>query len=411
MCNAFSDDFLLDYFMVNRYTEYGSKVYFGKVAVIVSDFLRRTWAEVDLDALHANYQMFKSHISPDCRCMAVVKADAYGHGAVAVAKKLADADFFGVSNLDEALELRQNGITAPILIFAYTPPEHAATLAAHNITQTALDVCYAEALEEAAAAAGVTVSIHLKIDTGMSRIGFFCQDDTLPPVDAIVRTCSLPHLRADGIFTHFAAADEPTSDAVTRLQFKRFTDVINTLKARGITFPLRHCCASAAALRFPDMHLDMVRVGIALYGASPLADATHPLPLRPVMTLKSVVSQIKTVPAGTAVSYGHTFTCPRETTLATLPIGYADGLPWHASGNFEVSVNGHRAPGIGRVCMDQCLIDITDIPRVEVGTTVTLFGTTDLSVESFSRFAHTIPYDILCAINKRVARIYREKTG
>ncbi len=373
----------------------------------MSDFLRRTWAEVDLKAIHANYHIFKDRLSPGCRCMAVVKANAYGHGAVRVARELEDADFFGVSNLDEALELRQNGIEAPILIFAYTPPEYAETLAAHHITQAVLDTSYADALEQAAAKAGVTVSVHLKIDTGMSRVGFFCQDESVSPVDAIVRTCSLPHLQADGIFTHFAVADDPQSDAVTRLQFKRFTDLLDTLEARGITFPLRHCCGSVAALRFPEMHLDMVRIGISLYGASAFSDLSRTVPLHPAMTLKSVIAQIKTVPAGTAVSYGHTFTCTRETTLATLPIGYADGLPRRASGEFNVSVNGHLVPNVGRVCMDQCLVDITDIPNVSVGTPVIIFGTDELPVETFSIACHTIPNDTFCAISKRVTRVYR----
>ncbi len=372
----------------------------------MSDFLRRTWAEVDLNAIHANYHTFKDHLSPNCRCMAVVKANAYGHGAVRVAQKLKDADFFGVSNLDEALELRENGITAPILIFAYTPPEYAATLAAHHIIQAVFDVAYADALEQEAAKAEVTVSVHLKVDTGMSRVGFFCQDETASPIDAIIRTCTLPHLQADGIFTHFAVADDPQSDATTRLQFKRFTDLLDTLKARGITFPLRHCCASAAALRFPEMHLDMVRIGISLYGASALADLSHPLPLQPAMTLKSVIAQIKTVPAGTPVSYGHTFTCQRETKLATLPIGYADGLSWRAAGEFQVSVNGHLAPNVGRVCMDQCLVDITDIPSVSVGDEVILFGSTELTVEEFSVACRTISYNTFCAVSKRVTRVY-----
>ncbi len=374
----------------------------------MSDFLRRTWAEVDLNAIHTNYHTFKNRLSPNCRCLAVVKANAYGHGAVRVAKSLKDADFFGVSNLDEALELRQNGIEAPILIFAYTPPEYAATLAAHHITQAIFDAPYADALEQEAAKADVTISVHLKIDTGMSRVGFFCQDEMTSSVEEIIHTCSLPHLRADGVFTHFAVADDPQSDTTTRLQFKRFTDLLDMLKTRGITFPLRHCCASAAALRFPEMHLDMVRIGISLYGASPLADLSHPIPLHPAMTLKSVVAQIKTVPAGTAVSYGHTFTCPRETTLATLPIGYADGLPRHASGKFQVCVNGHLVPNVGRVCMDQCLIDITDVPDISVGTEAVLFGTAELTVEKFSVACHTISYETFCAVSKRVTRIYGE---
>ena len=375
----------------------------------MSDFLRRAWAEIDLDAVRANYQWFKNLLSPDCRCMAVVKANAYGHGATRVATELKGADFFGVSNLDEALELRQNGITAPILIFAYTPPEEAQTLAAHNISQAVLDSQYADALEQAAAAADVTVSVHIKLDTGMSRVGFFCQDETVSPIDAIIRACSLPHLRADGVFTHFAVADDPNSDAVTRLQFKRFTDTLDTLKAHGITFPLRHCCGSAATLRFPEMHLDMVRIGISLYGASALSDLSRTVPLRSAMTLKTVIAQVKTVPAGTPVSYGHTFICTRETTLATLPIGYADGLPRCASGEFQVSVNGKLAPNVGRVCMDQCLIDITDIPQVRVGAPVVIFGTEELPVETFSLACRTISYETFCAISKRVPRVYPKK--
>lgn len=368
----------------------------------MSDFLRRTWAEIDLNAIHTNYHTLKERLSPDCRCMAVVKADAYGHGAARVAPMLADADFFGVSNVDEALELRQNGVSAPILIFAYTPPEYAKTLADHHITQAVLDESYAQALEQAAAKAGVTVSVHLKIDTGMSRVGFFCQDDA-SPVEAIVRTCSLPHLYAEGIFTHFAVADDPKDDASTRLQYKRFTDLLDALKARGITFPLRHCCNSAAALRFPEMHMDMVRIGISLYGASAVDEIA---PLQPAMTLKSVVAQIKTVPAGTAVSYGHTFVCGRKTTLATLPIGYADGLPRCASGKFYVLINGTLAPSVGRVCMDQCLVDVTDIPQVAVGTTAVLFGTKELPVEEFARACDSISYEAFCGVSKRVTRVY-----
>lgn len=374
----------------------------------MTDILHRTWAEIDLDAVRQNYHTVCDRLSPDCRCMAVVKADAYGHGAIRVAAELAaaGADQFGVSNLDEALQLRKSGISAPILIFAYTPPEQAATLAAYDITQTVLDSRYAEQLEQAAAAAGVTVRVHIKLDTGMSRVGFFCQDISTAPLDAIARVCSLPHLQAEGIFTHFAVADEKQGDDVTRRQFQQFTQTVDALKARGITFAVRHCCNSAATLRFPEMHLDMVRAGIVLYGAPPSPELRDCIPLRACMVLKTVISQLKTVPAGTAVSYGHTFICNRQTVLATLPIGYADGLLRLASGRFKVAVNGYAAPLVGRVCMDQCMIDVTDIPNLCEGMPVTVFGADGVTVETYAASCLTIPYESLCDIGKRVPRVY-----
>ena len=343
--------------------------------------------------------------------MAIVKADAYGHGAVRVAQTLAaaGADFFGVSNLNEALELRENGITTPLLILAYTPPEHASVLAAYNLTQTVFDSAYAEALAGAAKAAGVTVRVHLKLDTGMSRIGFFCQDTSCAPLDDIVRVCALEHLEAEGVFTHFAVADEPNADAVTREQFARFLAVLDALKKRGITFAVRHCCNSAATLRFPEMHLDMVRVGISLYGVPPSAETADAQPLRPAMTLKTAVAQVKDVPTGTAVSYGHTFVCERPTTLATLPIGYADGLLRLASGRFFITINGQKAPLVGRVCMDQCTVDVTDLDAVREGLVATVFGSDALSVSDYAASCLTIPYESLCHIGKRVPRVYVQK--
>ncbi len=372
------------------------------------DILHRTWAEIDLDAVRHNYQAVRDRLSPACRCMAVVKADAYGHGAPHVAAELAaaGADYFGVSNLDEAIQLRESGIAAPILIFAYTPPEHARTLAAHNITQAVLDGHYADQLEQAAASAGVTVQVHLKLDTGMSRVGFFCQNEDTAPIDEIVRVCSLPHLQAEGAFTHFATADEERGDTLTHQQFRRFTDTLTALKARGVTFALRHCCNSAATLRFPEMHLDMVRAGIVLYGATPSPEMAGIAALCAPMALKTVITQLKNVPAGTAVSYGHSFTCDRPSRLATLPIGYADGLRRLASNRLKVAVNGHLAPLVGRVCMDQCMIDVTDIPNLREGTTVTVFGADGVTVGDYAACCETIPYESLCGIGKRVPRVY-----
>lgn len=376
----------------------------------MTDILRRTWAEIDLDAVRQNYETVRRQLSPGCRCMAVVKADSYGHGAVPVATTLAAAgvDWFGVSSLEEALQLRDHGIANPILIFSYTPPSEAAQLAKHNITQAVISRDYAERLEAAAAEADVTVNVHIKLDTGMSRVGFLCQDIRTAPLDAIAESCAMPHLNAEGIFTHFATADDSKCDTITHRQFSLFTDVLERLKDRGIAFAIRHCCNSAAALRFPEMHLDMVRAGIVLYGAAPSAELKDRTPRHPAMVLKTVVSQIKHVPTGTYISYGHTYRTDRPTVLATLPIGYADGLLRAASGSFNVSVNGQLAPLVGRVCMDQCMIDVTDIPNVSEGMTVTVFGADGVSVEDYAAGCDTIPYESLCLVSKRVSRLFYE---
>ncbi len=376
----------------------------------MTDILRRTWAEIDLDAIRQNYKTVRRQLSPGCRCMAVVKAEAYGHGAVPVATTLSAAgvDWFGVSNLEEALHLRNHGVTNPILIFSYTPPSEAAQLAKYHITQAVISHDYAERLEAAAAAAGVTINVHIKLDTGMSRVGFLCQDSKMAPLDAIATACAMPHLNAEGIFTHFATADDSECDTVTHRQFSLFTDMLAQLQDRGITFSIRHCCNSAAALRFPEMHLDMVRAGIVLYGAAPSAELKDRTPPHAAMSLKTVVSQVKTVPTGTYISYGHTYRTTRTTVLATLPIGYADGLVRAAYGSFKVSVNGQLAPLVGRVCMDQCMIDVTDIPNVEEGTTVTIFGADGVSVEDYAAGCDTIPYESLCLVSKRVSRLFYE---
>ncbi len=368
--------------------------------------MERVWAEVALSAIVNNYRTVRQALAPSCRVMASVKADAYGHGAVPVAHALADAgvDQLCVSHICEAEELRAAGITLPILLLAYTPPTEAARLARLGVAQSVSDGDYAAALNSAAAAAGVTLEVHIALDTGMGRIGFVCYDST--PLDAIAAACTLPHLRATGVFTHFSMADTqtPEADAYTRLQFHRFTTALSRLEQRGITFALRHCCSSAAALRFPEMQLDMVRPGIVLYGCTP---AGEPLvPLQPAMTLHSVVAQIKAVPAGTALSYGGTAVTAAPTRLATVPLGYADGLPRACSNRASLSVRGGRAPLVGRVCMDQCLLDVTALPEVAVGDPVTVFGD-DPSAWELAVAGDTIAYEVLCRVGKRVPRVYR----
>ena len=367
----------------------------------------RTWTEIDLSNLEHNYRALRAMLPQGCRFLGVVKADAYGHGAVPVARRLETlgAEYLAVACLDEALELRQAGITTPILILGYTPVERANSLLGNGITQTVYDVDMARALSDAAAAAGKTLKIHVKADTGMSRLGWLCgEEDQSAAVEAIAQVCALPGLEAEGIYTHFANADG--DEDYTMLQFTRFLDLLEALKDKGITFAIRHCAASAAALKFPCTHLDMVRPGIALYGhyPDPSCEGLDGPGLRPVMTLKTRVASVKTVPAGTPVSYGCTHVLDRETRLAALTIGYADGLPRLCSDKLEVLIGGQRAPVVGRICMDMCMADVTGLD-VAPGDEVEVFGE-HLPIEDVAALAGTIQYELLCAVSPRVHRAY-----
>ncbi|MBE6763370.1 MAG: alanine racemase [Ruminococcaceae bacterium] len=374
-------------------------------------WLKRTWAEIDLDRLQTNFKHIKE-AAGNSLVMAVVKADAYGHGAVMAARALcqAGADWLAVSNLDEAIQLRNAGLTAPILILSYTPPEEVALLSAHTITQTVVSASHAKALSDAAVQAGVTLDVHIKVDTGMSRVGFFAADGNLP-VDEIAQACALPALNPCGIFTHFAVADEPDGEAFTRRQFTLFTDTVAALEARGITFALTHCCNSAATLRYPEMHLDMVRPGLILYGMYPDSWMADMLKLEPVMSLRTHVSHVKTVPADITVSYGRQYTTTEGEQLATVPIGYADGYTRRAQGKAYMLVGGRQAPVRGRICMDQCMLDVSGIDGVQAGTLVTAFGregNASLPVETYAAWSDTINYEIVCAVGKRVPRLFLE---
>ena len=367
----------------------------------------RTWTEIDLSNLEHNYRALRAMLPQGCRFLGVVKADAYGHGAVQVARRLETlgAEYLAVACLDEALELRQAGITTPILILGYTPVERADSLLEGGITQTVYDVDMARALSDAAMAAGKTLKIHVKADTGMSRLGWLCGEaDQSAAVEAIAQVYALPGLEAEGIYTHFANADG--DEDYTMLQFTRFLDLLEALKDKGITFAIRHCAASAAALKFPCTHLDMVRPGIALYGhyPDPSCEGLDGPGLRPVMTLKTRVASVKTVPAGTPVSYGCTHVLDRETKLAALTIGYADGLPRLCSDRLEVLVKGSRAPIVGRICMDMCMADVTGLD-VAPGDEVEVFGE-HLPIEDVAALAGTIQYELLCAVSPRVHRAY-----
>lgn len=374
----------------------------------MQEILKRTWAEIDLDRLLHNRTVIEKALHPGAKMMAVVKADAYGHGAVTVTKALlaAGTEYFAVSNLEEAMQLRAAGIQSPILILSYTPPEEAAILAHYHITQTVICSAHAKALSHAAEAASVTLPVHFKLDTGMSRVGFVHQlpDDRERAAAEIAQAASLPGILPEGIFTHFATADEQNAD-MTHAQFSRFMQTVEDLSDKGIDFTFKHCCNSAATERFPDMHLDLVRPGIILYGLAPDNSWMHDLlPLKPAMQLKTAISMVKTISAGTVVSYGATFTAQKDMQIATVPIGYADGYPRSMAGKAYMLVNGSPAPVIGRVCMDQCMLDVTGL-TVEAGDTVTVFGD-GLSIDTYAGWMGTINYEAVCLVGKRVPRIY-----
>ena len=377
----------------------------------MSEFLKRTWAEIHLDRLQGNFQAIQASLAPGSQAMAVVKADGYGHGAAAAAKALrqAGAAWFGVSNLEEAVQLRRAGIDGDILILSFTPPEEAGRLAEFAVTQTLLSRPYAEELDAAAQAAGVRVRVHLKVDTGMSRVGFlYHREGDEAVLDDMAAACRLPHLTAEGIFTHFASADEEEDGGFTRRQFALFMDAVRRLEERGVSFALRHCCNSAATLRYPEMHLDMVRPGIILYGLSPAPWMEGMLPLDPVMELKTTVSMIKDLPADTPVSYGRIYTTGEARRVATVPIGYADGYPRVLSNRADMLLAGRRVRVVGRVCMDQCMLDVTglDVRESMVATVFGRDGEAFLPVEELADHMGTINYEVVCQISKRVPRLF-----
>ena len=370
--------------------------------------LKRTWAEVDLDALEHNYRALRAHIGPEVKFLGVVKADAYGHGAVQVSRALQElgADYLAVSSMDEAMELRQNGITMPILILGHTPKEQVGRLIDLHITQSI--TCRAKALEYSAEAVrcGGTLRVHIKADTGMSRLGYLCAGRHFETgVQGILDAIALPGLEVEGIFTHFAVSDEPdeASDEYTREQFALFRRLIDAVEARwGKRFALRHCANTGAVARWPETWLDMVRPGLLLYGCGEFAAG---LGLRPVMTLKTTISTTKTYDPGTTISYGRLFRAERTTRVGVLPYGYADGFLRCLSGRCELMTDEGPAPQLGRICMDMCMIDLTDLPGVDVGDEVEIFGRR-ASVDDLAARAGTIPYELTCAVSKRVPRVY-----
>ena len=375
---------------------------------ITSDKFDRSCVEIDLDALRHNFNEIRRVTSPSAEIMAVVKADAYGHGAVVCAKTLIEcgASYLCVATLGEAKELREAGITARILILGYTDPLSFPDVIKYDVDQAVYDYEAAKVLSDEAVAQGKTCRIHIKLDTGMGRLGFIADGSS---TEEIKRICDLPGLDHYGVFSHFAVTDTD-DDEYTMKQFVRFTSELDELAKCGITFAKRHICNSAGIMRFPGMHLDMVRAGIILYGLMPpgCPAPARKIDLVPVMSWFAKVIHMKTVPVGTSVSYGRHFIAERPTKVLTVSIGYADGLSRRYSNGFDLMVGGQRAPIIGNVCMDMCMIDCTDVTEyVGVRSLVTVFGK-HRSVDELADYLGTINYEITCIIGKRVPRIYVE---
>lgn len=364
---------------------------------------RPVWAEIDLGAIAHNVREIKSRVKAGARFCAVVKANAYGHGVTAVARTVleAGADQLAVAILEEAVELRRAGFTVPILIIGYTPPDQAALVVDKDISQTVFSLDVAKALSGAAMAAGRKAKVHLKIDTGMSRIGI------RPEVagDFAAAVAALPGIEIEGVFSHFATADEQDK-SFTWQQFDRFKQALAHIEAKGIHIPIRHIANSAATLELPETHLDMVRPGIILYGLWPSDEVEKVVTLKPAMKLKASISYVKEMAANQSISYGRTYFTRGDSRIATLPIGYADGWTRLLAGKASVIIRGQRAPLVGRICMDQCMADVSHIPGVAAGEEALLFGEPQLPVEEVAAHLGTINYEVVCMVGGRVPRQY-----
>jgi len=365
-----------------------------------------TWAEIDLDAIAHNVRQLKRHIGERVKLMAVVKANAYGHGAVPVARTALEsgAERLAVNRVVEGIELRRAGIAAPILVLGYFPPWEAEAVVRHGLIPTVTEREVASALAEAAGRLGKAVPIHIKVDTGMGRFGLLPEE----VVDFVQGLADFPNLHLEGLYTHFAAADE-ADKSYTRRQFGIFLDVLKRLEEAGVEVPIRHAANSAATLDLPETHLDMVRCGIAIYGLYPSAEVSRSVPLRPAMSLKSRVARLRTLPAGSCISYGCTYITSSPTRVALVPVGYGDGYHRLLSNRGQVLIRGRRAPILGRVCMDQLVVDVSDIAGVRLDDEVVVFGRQgegEISAEEVAAWAETINYEVTTSVLPRVTRVY-----
>lgn len=378
------------------------------------NMVKRTWAEISLNAIEHNYDVIRNKVADDTKVCCVIKADGYGHGAVELSQiyEKLGADFFAVSNIDEGIEIRKSGSKLPIVILGYTPVSEAENLAEYDISQAVFSLEYAKELSEKCVEEDCICKMHIKVDSGMSRIGFMCQEFPRDEysIEEICEACCLPNLEVEGLFTHFCVSDEDAEGReFTNKQYENFIHVRDSLKKRGVDISVVHCSNSGAIEDYPETCCDMVRAGIILYGLAPSSKLADRLDLVPAMTLKTVVAFVKEVQKGATISYGRTFTADRKMKIATVPIGYADGFIRQNAKDGYMMVNGKKAKIVGRICMDQTMLDVTDIEDVKTGDEVVVFGTGENgepTADSLAENTGTINYETVCLVGKRVPRIY-----
>lgn len=369
----------------------------------------RVYARIDLDAIAYNMEQMKQNLSPSTQILAVIKADGYGHGAVQIAEMLENVDYiwgFAVATLDEAVVLRTEGIKKPILVLGCVFPDQYMAMLKHDIRMNVYTEEMAESISQMAAREGMTAYMHIKLDTGMGRLGFDVSDDS---VAAIERISKMKNVKLEGIFTHFAKADE-IDKSFTQMQIREFCGMVNKLKENDVTFHYEHCANSAAIIDVKDANFDLVRAGISTYGLYPSEEVKKEnVKLKPALELKSHVAFVKEIDAGVAISYGGTFVSKEKMKIATIPVGYADGYPRNLSNTGVVLIRGKKAPIVGRVCMDQFMVDVTHIEGVGFGDKVTLIGTDGnetITVEDLSELSGRFNYEFVCDLGKRIPRVY-----
>lgn len=375
--------------------------------------IMRTWVEINIDNAANNVTAIKEYTG--AKIIAVVKADAYGHGVVEMSKafSMAGVDLFAVACLKEAIELRDAGVKEDILILGATPEHAMEYLADYNIIQTVFSSEYAQTLSDVMKKAGKRVRVHFKVDTGMGRLGFHAmEEDMKTTAKEIIKITSFSGIACEGIYMHFCDA-ENTDQSFTEKQLELFKELVNEIKKAGVTFEFVHCANSAAVINCKKAHLNYVRPGLILYGLYPNGERLPELNLKPVMSFKSKICDIRTVRSGESISYGRTFTADKDIKVAVIPAGYADGVNRGLSGNVSFLIHGKPAPVLGRICMDMCVVDISNISDAQVGDVVTLFGVdgnAEVSVDEWAEKLNTISYEICCLITKRVTRIYTKNT-
>ncbi len=375
-------------------------------------FQKRAWIEIDLDAVKNNFQVIKKAVVNSKICC-VVKANAYGHGAIELSRIYQNlgADFLAVSNIEEAIQLREEGICLPILVLGYTDPKCTNILSQYDISQCIFSRDYAECIAINAQNKNIKIKIHIKLDTGMGRIGFRCKGKLDHNLKEIISICKYDCFILEGVFTHFSSADEgKIGYQYTMQQFENFKVAIDYLKENNIDFPICHCANSAALFDYSEMHMDMVRAGIVLYGLSPSKMINHTPLICPVLKLKSVISHLKEVKQGDYISYGRTFIAEKNMKIATIPIGYADGLMRSNSNQLFMQIHRKPVRVIGRICMDQCMVDVSEIENIQIGDIVTVYGCESYNhIDHIAELNQTISYEILCNLGERVPRVYIER--